>query len=225
MRVVDAARRVVVAGRTTSLTVCLAMVLLLGMMAGLATSCTPPEPKASNAVPPPAVAPAVAPIVWASFGADEGSASGPVESFEGRWPQRVLAGLPVTAEMVNLSTSGVSIGEGAAEQLARLDQAGTRPTVATVWFGSNEPEGRSAAFTRSLTSLVDELKKRGATDVVLIGRRTTTGRGPYRYADEVERVAAATGSAFVPVDGLGRNPGEPAAQQAIADAVLAKLTP
>jgi len=195
------------------------------MAISITASCTPPEPKASNAVPPPAAAPATAPVVWASFGADESSASGTVESFEGRWPQRVLGGLPATAEMVNLATSGASISGGAAEQLARLDQSGIRPTVATVWFGSNEPEGRSAAFTRSLTSLVDELKRRGATTVVLVGRRSAGGRGPYRYADEVEQVAGSTGSPFVPVDGLGRNAGDPAVQQRIADAVGGHLAP
>lgn len=200
---------------------------VLALVALLTVGCSTPEPKASNAVPPAATAPATAPVVWAVLGGAESAPGGPNETYHDRWIQRVLAKLPPSAQMVNVAANepAGSILRASA-QVDAVRASGSVPTVATVWFPGDDPR-LSSELEPALTALVGALKDLGVATVVLLAR-TDGDKAGTGFVATTERVAAATGARFVPVARYELDPRQPAYatdQQAIADSVLPLLLP
>jgi len=190
--------------------VLVAGVVLLLVLAG----CSQPPPVASNAVPAPVQADAE-PVVWAALGGDE-TLVFDQKATPNAWTQRVLSGLPPSAQLLNVATEDATVQDGLTSQLNALAASPTKPTVATVWFGSAEPNTTKAQFADGLTNLVSGLKSMGVARVVLVSRPDASGGQGYRYSAEVQAVAAATGATAVTVSSLTNNPGDAAAQAAIA---------
>jgi hypothetical protein len=185
-------------------------IVLIATLA-VAAACSTPPPVASNAVPPPATA-APAPVVWAALGGDETVTADP-ETAPGAWSQRVLSGLPASAQLLNVATERATVAVGLDSQLAALAAGPAPPTVATVWFGPADTGTSSARFRATLSELVGELQSMGVPRIVLIGRPDVIGA----HAEEVEAVAGATRTSYVPVTALSGP--APAAQAAIAEQV------
>ncbi len=180
-----------------------------------AVGCSTPPPVASNAVPAPAVADA-RPVVWAALGGDETLAFDQAAT-PSSWSQRVLSRLPVSAQLLNLATEDATLQVGLTSQLNALAASPVKATVATVWFGTAEPNTPRAQFVDGLTNLVDSLKTMGIPRVVLVSRPDVPGDRGYRYGAEIQSVGTATGATYVQVAALTNNPGDPAAQATIAD--------
>lgn len=193
-------------------------VLVVALALVLTASCSTPPPAASNAVPPPASAPIEAPITWVALGGDETAAVGPPEEAGRFWTQRVLSELPPSAQLVNVATPDATARRARSTQLQTLDATGVRPTVATVWFGADESSGPTA-YAADLTALIQDLRDRGATEVVLVARAGGGGGGGSSLADVTEQVATATGATFVEVELPGRDPTSASAQTAAAEAL------
>ena len=193
--------------------VALAASLVLALSIG--TGCSQPQPVASNAVPPPVQAD-TKPVVWAALGGDETLAFDQA-STPGSWTQRVLSRLPVSAQLLNVATEDATLQVGGMSQLNALAASPVKPTVATVWFGSAEPNTSKSQFVAGLTTLVNGLEDLGVQRVVLVSRPDGPGDRGYRYGAEIKSVAAATGATAIEVTALANNPGDPAAQPSIAD--------
>jgi outer membrane protein OmpA-like peptidoglycan-associated protein len=201
------------------------LALTVALTSTLSSACSTPPPAANNAVPPPASAPVEAPITWVALGGDETAAVGPPEEAGRFWTQQVLAELPPTAQLVNLAAPDATARRARTTQMRTLDATGVRPTVATVWFGADESSG-SAAYAADLTALVQDLRDRGATEIILVTRTGGSGAGGVgsSLTDVTEQVATATGTTFVEVDLPGRDPTTASAQAAAAQALSPALT-
>lgn len=197
--------------------------LVVAVLAVGLSACSTPPPVATNAVPPPAV-PDDQPVVWASLGGDETLTADPAD-VAGSWTQRVLARLPGSAQLVDVATEDATVQVGLTTQLAALTASPAKPTVATVWFGTAEPNTPRGQFTAALTQLVTGLQSTGVARIVLISRSDGTGDRSYRYAAEIEAVAKATGVSYANVSVLTGNPGEPGVQAQIADQLTPIIAP
>jgi hypothetical protein len=187
---------------------------VLGMLS--VAGCSTPAPVASNAVPPPAQADQDPVVVWAALGGDE---TRPFDeaATPGSWSQLVLTRLPESAQLLNVATEDATLQVGGTSQLEALAASPLKPTIATVWFGSDEPNTPKGEFADALTDLVNGLEGMGVERVVLISRPDAPGDRRYRYGPEIQSVAAATGATAIEVTSLTRNPGQPEVQAAIAD--------
>ncbi len=194
-------------------------VALLGVIALAAAACSTDDGVGTSALPPASSEPR---SVFVSLGGDETLTFGRADGFRQHWTRQVFGELPRSTVYVNLATEDATTRTGLDVQ---LDEAvALEPTVATVWFGSgDERVGTDPdTFASELTQLVTALRDSGAT--VLLIANTGDDRLA-SYLPRIKEVAAATGTTDVAVPGPVGNPGDPAAQDAIARAVIPHLTP
>lgn len=196
--------------------------LAVAALSVVGAGCSSPPPVASNAVPN-AVQPDAAPIVWAALGGDETRATDQ-KTLPGAWTQQVLSRLAPSAQLLDVATEDATVRTGLTSQLGALAASPAKPTVATVWFGSADPTTPKAQFAQDLTTLVENLRAQGVARIVLVARPDGPGDRGYRFSSEIRAVAAATGATFVQVSTLTTNPGDPAAQTAIAEQLAPAIT-
>jgi hypothetical protein len=198
------------------------LLVVVMTLAGLVAACSSGPPVASNAVPPPAANDARS--VFVALGGDETLNRGLDDSVRRAWTQQIFGTeLGPSAVYVNLATANATVREGLSDQLPKAVEL--QPTLATVWFGDGDGQSHTtdAGFISDLSEIVQKLQAGGTTKVLLLTRTDPGAGDSSRYANDIQQVANATHADYLEIPGAARNPRDPATQQAIADAVRARL--
>jgi lysophospholipase L1-like esterase len=172
-------------------------------------------------VPPPAAAQDRS--VFVAMGGDETLNRGLDDSLRRAWTQQIFGtALGPQAVYVNLASTDATVRDGLDEQLPKA--VPLRPTLVTIWFGDGDAQvgTTNPTFSRDLTDIVTQLHAAGVAKVLLLSRTDPAAGNDSQYGEQIRQVASATGSEFVEITGP-RNLRDPAAQQAIANAVTAHL--
>lgn len=180
----------------------------------VATACSTPPPKASNAVPPPAEIEQNS-VVWAALGGDETTTAQP-DAAQASWTRGVLAGLPTSSQLLDVATADATVEDALDAQLVALRASSLPPTVATVWLGRDEPGTDPGVFADRLMRLVGGLTALGVPRVVLIARSDAPADRGGQYAGVIQAVASETGATYADLKGLPGNLRDPDAQQDLA---------
>ena len=148
----------------------LAVVLLVGVAVG---GCS-----RGGAAPGPATAPddAGPPVTYVAVGASESVGVGSADPVRDAWPQVLYREhLPRRTVFVNLGISGATTQRALDEEVPHA--VSLNPTLVTVWLNVNDLIGLVPADTyeRELGELVHQLRRGGATKVLVANTPTLSG--------------------------------------------------
>jgi hypothetical protein len=191
--------------------------MVVGVLTLVGAACSTPPREASNAVPAPAEIDQN-PVVWAALGGDE-TTTAQSDAAQASWTRVVLAGLPTSAQLLDVATADATVEDALDAQLVALRASSRLPTVATVWLGRDEPGTDPSVFADRLTRLVGGLTVLGVPRVVLIARSDAPPDRGGQYTEVIQAVASATGATYADLKGLPGNLRDPVEQQDLARAL------